>query len=126
MNRYIGATAIVAAVLLAACGKAPTQTLPAASVPAINVSGTVARPPSTTCPTGEACDPPNSASVLIFTRAGQPDISTPIDARGAFALHLDPGTYALRVGPPPASGRIQPGEVRVPSTGTVRILVTIG
>ena len=98
------------------------------------------------CPPGEACDPPmttvpakpaSSATTptsnvngtlagvsqvyVVFSRASA---STRIHARSAFALHLAPGAYAIKLAIP--KGRIiKPASVRVPSTGVIRLRLVV-
>jgi hypothetical protein len=77
------------------------------------------------CPPGEPCDPPAVGSILVFSSPGRPDVTVRVGANGAFALHLEAGAYTIRAGPPPMRGRLEPGQVRVPTTGTVELLLQV-
>lgn len=109
----------------AACGPSSDHPqLPAQGTSDINVTGTVDRGPSPTCPAGEPCDPPMVAAFLVFTRPGAPDVT--VQVRGdAFALHLEPGSYTIAPAPPAFQGELQPSSVRVPATGVVTLRLHI-
>ena len=122
--------ALVAAVavgsLATACGAAAPAAAPTGTGPvSINVTGTLARGPAQTCPSDEPCDPLPSASLLIFSRPGLPDVSARLDASGAFGLHLDPGSYSISAAPPAFGGQVEPSLVKVPETGAVRLQLLI-
>jgi len=63
---------------------------------------------------------------VVFSKPGKPDVRTQLDASGAFAVYLDPGSYSITAAPPPLNGSVQPGQVRVPSTGTVQLQLRVG
>lgn len=110
----------------AACGAITPAAAPSRTGQAsINVTGSLARGPAQTCPSDEPCDPLPSASMLIFSRAGHPDVTARLDASGSFALHLDPGGYSISAAPPAFGGRVEPRQVRVPETGVVRLQLAI-
>lgn len=113
-----------------ACGAVPPRPAgPAAASPtgeaALNVRGVLDRGGSYPCPPGDPCDPPVQAMFVVFTQPGKPDVRTHLDASGAFALHLDPGSYSVTAAPPSFSGSVQPGQVRVPSTGTLQLQLRV-
>ena len=112
-------------VLSVACGSAAPASSPAATGSAINVTGTLERGPTPTCPADEPCDPPPIASRLVFSRPGQPDVIVRLGAGGSFALHLDPGDYAVAAQPPPFNGRLEPSTVRVPDSGSVDLRLRV-
>jgi hypothetical protein len=107
--------------VLCACGSSPlgrpAQTAPGG--PALNVTGTIDRGPIATCPADEPCDPPAVASSLLFTRSGGQSVAVRVAPDGSFALHLDPGEYAIAAAPPVFQGGVEPSSVRVPDVGTV-------
>ena len=109
-----------------ACGAVSPATAPAATgQAAIDVVGVLVRGPAPICPTDEPCDPPINASMLVFARSGQPDVTARVGGDGAFALHLNPGTYSISVAPPSFNGRVEPSHVRVPATGVVQLQLSI-
>jgi hypothetical protein len=85
------------------------------------VIGHLERPAPTACPPGEPCDPPATATILVFTRPGHPAARVLVGASGRFRLHLAAGRYRIRAAPPPAAGRLTPSTVRVPRRGIVRL-----
>ncbi len=107
----------------------PGPTGPAAASPtgeaALNVHGVLDRGASFPCPPGDPCDPPIQAMFVVFSQPGKPDVRTQLDARGAFALHLDPGSYSVTAAPPSQAGSVQPSQVRVPSTGTLQLQLQV-
>jgi hypothetical protein len=120
---------LAAALLLAACGTTPG---PASASPestpsveaALNVRGTLDRGSAAACPSGEACDP-TTPMYLVFSQPGRGDVRLFVPASGAFALHLDPGTYSISAAPPPMAGRLTPSTVRVPQQGAVDLQLVI-
>lgn len=58
---------------------------------------------------------------VVFSQPGKPDVRTQLDAGGAFALHLDPGSYSITTAPPSFNGAVQPSQVRVPGTGILQL-----
>jgi hypothetical protein len=92
---------------------------------ALNVRGTVDRAYTPTCPTDEPCDPPTTAVFLVFSQPGSADVRTIVASGGAFAVHLDSGVWSISAAPPPLGGQVEPGEVRVPATGTVDLRLRI-
>jgi hypothetical protein len=123
-----GVVAVFALCLMAgpACGAVSPATAPAATAqPALNVTGMLVRGPMPTCPSDEPCDPPINISMLVFSRSGQPDVTVRVGADGAFAVHLDAGSYSITAAPPPFNGRLEPSQVRVPATGVVQLQLSI-
>jgi hypothetical protein len=123
-------TVVALAILVAlyACGSSPLGR-PAATAPGsgdvINVSGTLDRGPIATCPAGEPCDPPAVASALVFTPRGGSSVTVRVAQDGSFALHLDPGEYAIDAAPPAFQGGVEPSSVRVPTAGSVVLRLRI-
>ena len=113
---------IVIAAGLIACG----QAIAPANTNAINVSGVLDRGPVARCPTGEPCDPPATATYLVFSRAGHLDIRVFVAPGGTFALHLDPGGYSIAAAPPPLSGKLTPDRIKVPAQGDITLVLSIG
>jgi hypothetical protein len=108
-----------------ACGAVGGMPAPSVSgQPVINVTGILDRAQTPVCPTDEPCDPP-ATSRVVFSSSGHPDVGANLGSDGSFALHLDPGTYAIRAAPPPLHGGVVPAEVRVPATGTVELHLKI-
>jgi hypothetical protein len=62
---------------------------------------------------------------VVFSQPGKPDVRTQLDAGGAFALHLDPGSYGVSAAPPSLNGSVQPSQVRVPSTGILQLQLQV-
>lgn len=124
----------VIALSLLACGSVPPGSNPAGSSPAgstptgdaaVNVRGNIDRGGATpSCPPGEPCDPPIVAMFLDFSQPGRADVRVRVAAGGAFALHLDPGTYSVNAAPA-LNGKLEPDHVRVPSSGTVSLHLVI-
>jgi hypothetical protein len=123
---------VVIAVFAWTCGGLPTGSPgsnptggPPAGDAAVNVRGTIDRGGATpSCPPGEPCDPPIVAMFLDFSQPGRPDIRVRVGAGGAFALHLDPGTYSISAAPA-LNGKLDPDQVRVPSSGTVDLHLVV-
>jgi hypothetical protein len=92
---------------------------------ALNVNGVVDRGQSPPCPPGDPCDPPATATYLVFSQPGRPDVRVQVAAGGAFALYLPPGAYTISAAPPPMQGRLTPSTLRVPATGTVSLHMMI-
>jgi hypothetical protein len=65
------------------------------------------------------------AAFVVFSQPGKQDVRTSVSGTGEFALHLDPGAYTITAAPSPATGRLQPSNVRVPSTGTIELHLVI-
>ena len=127
-----GSIVVFAILLVAAtaCGSVPAgPTGPAAASPtgeaALNVRGVLDRGASFPCPPGDPCDPPLQAMFVVFSQPGKPDVRTRLDANGAFALHLDPGSYSVTAAPPSQAGGVQPSRVRVPSSGTLQLQLRV-
>lgn len=126
--------ALVSAVIalgLLACGSVPTGSpgsSPTGSTPpgdaALNVRGTIDRGATPSCPAGEPCDPPIVAMFLVFSQTGKPDVRLRVGASVTFTVHLDPGTYSISAAPA-LNGRIEPNQVRVPSSGTVDLHLVV-
>ena len=114
--------AILVAGGMVACGQAAVP----ANTTAINVSGVLDRAPFAGCPTAEPCDPPATATYLVFSRPGYPDVRATVGPAGTFALHLEPGAYSIAAAPPTLSGRLTPDTVRVPAQGDVTLVLSIG
>jgi hypothetical protein len=124
--RAAAAVFAVALWLVMACGASSGSTpSPTTGPAALNVSGRLDRGPQPTCPPGEACDPPAVGTILVFSSPGRPDVTVRVGADGVFTLHLIPGAYTIRAGPPPMRGQLEPAQVRVPTTGTVTLLLQI-
>ncbi|HEY1455436.1 MAG TPA: hypothetical protein VGG31_02995 [Candidatus Dormibacteraeota bacterium] len=122
MNRAVRAAALLCLVL-AACGTLP-QPAPS-SAPVANVTGRLDGGVSPTCPAGEPCDPPLTASRLVFARAGHADVTVGVGPDGSFSTRLDPGAYSISVQPPLLGARLEPSSVRVPDSGSVEIRLQI-
>lgn len=106
-----------------ACGSSPLGQ-PATTAPgsdeSINVSGTLDRAAlAPTCPADEPCDPHIVAYRLVFSSQGRTDVAVRVGGDGRFALHLDPGVYAIAAEPPSFQAHLEPSQVRVPKEGTV-------
>ena len=91
----------------------------------MNVHGVLDRGASFPCPPGDPCDPPIQAMFVVFSQPGKPDVRTQLDTKGAFSLHLDPGSYSVSTAPPSFNGGVQPSQVRVPSTGTLSLQLQV-
>lgn len=122
---------VVVALGLLACGSVPpgsSASSPTGPTPtgdaALNVRGTLDRGAAPQCPAGEPCDPPIVAAFLVFSQPGKPDIRVRTGADGAFAVHLDPGAYSISAAPA-LNGRLEPNQVRVPSSGTVDLHLVV-
>ena len=102
----------------------PTLSSPTAAGP-LNVLGTLDRGTVQNCPPGDPCDPALVGAFLVFSQPGKPDVRTGVSGSGQFTLHLDPGAYTISAAPSPTGGRLQPGDVRVPSTGTVELHLVV-
>jgi hypothetical protein len=122
MRQLVAVLALALSISMA-CGSVPSA--PAASspsgTPAMNVLGTLDRGTAQPCPPGDPCDPAIVGAFLVFSQPGKPDIRTSVSGGGDFALQLSPGYYTITAAPSPANGRLQPGDVRVPSTGTIEL-----
>jgi hypothetical protein len=124
--RAAAAAFAVALWLVSACGASSASSpSPSTGQTVLNVSGRLDRGPQPTCPPGDPCDPPAVGSILAFSSPGKSDVTVRVGADGAFALHLDPGAYTIRAGPPPMRGQLEPAQVRVPTTGTVTLNLQI-
>lgn len=125
---------LVAVVAAMACGSVATGPPASESSSAsptgdatFNVHGTLDRgstsaPP---CPTGEPCDPPMVAIFVDFSKPDRADVRARIDASGAFAAHLDPGSYSISLAPPSFGGRVDPNQVLVPKNGMVLLHLVV-
>lgn len=116
------ALAIGSALACGSVGQGPSATTPSAVPTAnsvLNVRGTIDRGSPPPCRTGEVCDAPLVALFIDFSQPGKPDIRTPVDGGGTFALHLEPGHYSISAAPPPMNGTVNPNELVVPKTGSV-------
>jgi hypothetical protein len=127
MRTFAIAVLAVLLIFAAACGSVSPR--PAAASPtgdaALNVRGTIDRSFTPACPTDEPCDPPITAHYLVFSQPGKPDVRAQVDGSGVFAVHLDPGVWTISGAPPALGGHIEPGEVRVPTNGTVELQLRI-
>jgi hypothetical protein len=65
------------------------------------------------------------AMFVDFSQLGKPDVRARVDASGAFAVHLDPGSYSISLAPPSFSGRVDPNQVLVPKKGTVLLHLVV-
>ncbi len=84
----------------------PAKPAPTPAMPTTNVRGTL---------TGL------NRVYVVFSRASG---STRIHAGTAFAFHLAPGAYAIKLATP--QGRsIKPASLRVPTTGVVRLRLVV-
>lgn len=115
---------VAAGLLTAACG-ATKQAQPGAVTPDVNVTGTIDRGTTPTCPAGEPCDPQMVAAMLVFSRPGSPDVQVPVHGDGSFAVHLEPGLYSIAPAPPAFHGELQPSTVQVPAAGAVTLSLHI-
>jgi hypothetical protein len=57
--------------------------------------------------------------MLIFSRPGAADVTVFVAGDGSFAIHLEPGQYAIAAAPPACGGRVEPSSVQVPAKGSV-------
>jgi hypothetical protein len=62
---------------------------------------------------------------VVFTQPGMQDVRTTVSGGGEFELRLDPGYYTISIAPSPMNGRLQPGDIRVPSSGTVALHLVV-
>jgi hypothetical protein len=114
-----------------ACGSvaegpaAITPSSPSTASSLLNVRGSIDRGTPRPCPTGEVCDAPLTAVFVDFSQPGKPDVRTPVDGSGAFAVHLEPGLYSISAAPPPMNGKLKPSELVVPKTGSVALSLVI-
>jgi hypothetical protein len=109
--------AVLALVLLLAAA--------AQASPPPNVRGVVAASVTRgACPPGEPCDPHPVGAYVMFAR-GSRFVARARVVRGAFALHLAPGRYAVRLLPPPLGARVVPSTVLVPRVGNVTLRITV-
>jgi hypothetical protein len=104
---------------IAAASPSPAQSI------SINVTGVVDRGQPAPCPPGDPCDPPATASYLVFSQPGRADVRVGVDGKGAFALYLAPGSYSISAAPPPMQGSLSPSTVRVPASGTITLRLVI-
>jgi hypothetical protein len=112
----IGAAVLALGLLLASAAQAAPQP---------NVRGLVTAPVTrSVCPPGEPCDPHPVGAYVVFTRGRRLAARARV-VRGAFALHLAPGRYAVRLTPPPLGGQVVPATVVVPRIGTVMVRLTV-
>ena len=107
-----------------ACGSAPSAQ-PAETGQNTNVTGVLDRGSTPTCPADEPCDPPQTATMLIFSRQGGSEVSVRVAGDGSFALHLEPGEYSIAAAPPAFGGTVEPSSVRVPEAGSVYLRLHI-
>lgn len=91
----------------------------------MNVSGVLDRGRPPACPTGEPCDPPATATYLVFSQPGRPDVRVYVDPAGTFSAYLAPGSYTISAAPPPMQGRLSPDTVRVPAGSTINLHLAI-
>jgi len=63
--------------------------------------------------------------MLIFSRQGGSEVSVRVAGDGSFALHLDPGEYAIAAAPPAFQGIVEPADVRVPESGAIYLKLHI-
>ena len=110
-----------AAALTLACGSPVVPSQPTQTNSGLNVTGTVDRAPTPTCPAGEPCDPQMVAVSLVFTGTSGHEVSTRVSGDGSFALHLEPGDYAIGAAPPAFGAELDPSNVRVPMDGSVTL-----
>ncbi len=124
MARARVTAALVLLILGAACSSTPSAR-PAETGQNTNVTGVLDRGPTPTCPADEPCDPPPTATMLIFSRQGGSEVSVHVAGDGSFALHLDPGEYSIATAPPAFGGVVEPSSVRVPESGAVYLRLHI-
>jgi hypothetical protein len=93
----------------------------AAGTPAPNVRGSLMRGPVTpVCIEGRSCNAPAPGVVLVFSRSGQDVKRLRTGVGGRFAVHLQPGSYQVRVlRRPVLGGGIIPAKFRVPAGASV-------
>src|SRR6266567_1183145 len=103
------AVAIIAMALVSACGPGRSTT----QSPEANVTGVLINELVTAFPSGEPCEPAGPIAFVVFSRSGQPSVRTPLEPKGEFSLHLEPGLYSIQVAPPSA-GQLTPATVEVP------------
>jgi len=88
-----------------------------------NVRGSLMRGPVTpVCIEGRSCDAPAPGVVLVFSRSGQDVKRLRTGVAGRFAVHLQPGSYQVRVlRRPVIGGGITPAKFRVPAGASVSL-----
>jgi hypothetical protein len=57
--------------------------------------------------------------MLIFSRPGAAAVTAFVAGDGSFAVHLEPGQYAIAAAPRAFGGRVEPSSVQVPTEGSV-------
>jgi hypothetical protein len=77
--------------------------------------GVVIRGPTTpVCQVGKPCSEPAVGAVLVFSKGGRVAARVRAGSGGRYAVHLEPGFYAVQVAPSPRIGTgLRPGQVRV-------------
>jgi hypothetical protein len=82
---------------------------------ASGLHGVVTRGPTTpVCRVGKRCSAPAVGAVLVFSHSGRIAARVRAGAGGQYAVHLQPGVYAVRVAPKPTIGTgLRPSQVRV-------------
>jgi len=107
----------IAIVTVALCAFLAVASTQAGTRP--NVHGVLVRPTAGSgCYQGEPCDPPVTASLLVFTRAGRTIATVRVGAGGQFAVQLPAGAYGIRARPA-LLGNVTPSSLRVPRSGNV-------
>jgi hypothetical protein len=77
--------------------------------------GVVTRGPTTpVCQVGKPCSAPAVGAVLVFSHDGRVAARVRAGNGGRYAVHLEPGFYAVQVAPAPTIGTgLRPHQVRV-------------
>ena len=65
------------------------------------------------------------AVFVDFSQPGKTDVRARVDPSGAFAVHLDPGSYSISLAPPSFKGKLDPSQVLVPKNGTVLLHLVV-
>jgi hypothetical protein len=82
---------------------------------ASGLHGVVTRGPTTpVCRVGKPCSEPAVGAVLVFSHDGRVAARVRAGTGGRYAVHLQPGFYAVQVAPSPKIGTgLRPRQVRV-------------
>jgi len=71
-------------------------------------------PTTPVCQVGKPCSEPAVGAVLVFSHDGRVAARVRAGSGGRYAVHLEPGFYAVQVAPAPKIGTgLRPRQVRV-------------